>query len=36
MNILVHLFFAPDDDEVILGTFIADYIRRFNRLKSYT
>ncbi|HHW58665.1 MAG: acyl carrier protein phosphodiesterase [Bacteroidales bacterium] len=36
MNILVHLFFAPDDDEVILGNFIADYIRGFNRLKSYT
>ena len=35
MNILIHLFFSQNDENIILGNFIADYIRGINRIKGY-
>lgn len=35
MNILIHLFFSQNDENIILGNFIADYIRGINRIKDY-
>ncbi|HNY76233.1 MAG TPA: DUF479 domain-containing protein, partial [Bacteroidales bacterium] len=35
MNILIHLFFSQNDENIILGNFIADYIRGINRIKEY-
>jgi acyl carrier protein phosphodiesterase len=36
MNILIHLFFSQNDENVIIGNFIADYIRGLDRLKIYS